>query len=434
MASLLLNTFHVKCCLFAKHQRLHEKETIMKIKYLAGLILYVAALATQGCGKSSDTPASVTTQPTSTTAIAGMAAKGPISGATVQAFAIRNGVTDTIPLGEGQTDVKGNYSVQTFGYKGPVMVEVTGGSYKDEISGKQVTVKIPLRAMFSSAGTGTTTMAVTPLTELAARMADGFGDLTGAVIDDSNRRLASAFSTTSVSITNIVTSLPNTISSDANQVGYAAALGAFSQLLTDSTRAGDIAAGQTLDDALATVITTLGNDLAQTGGFFSTASKASISLAQSLFSAGGTTLPPLLNPPPPGPTAGVIKFGTSGTTTDLVTQISMTVALPPGVTVDVAPGTNIAANISVIPSPLARAETLTAFATQSTSTIPGSLSIQANAPRGIALGQFLIINFNVAGTFPAQADFALTGVSVFGLKTGSLNGIIGVQPIFFSPL
>lgn len=410
----------------------------MKVKYLVGLILCIATLAAQGCGsKSSDTPATpVATQPTSTTAIAGMAVKGPISGATVQVFAIRSGVTDTTPIGEGQTDAKGNYAVQTFGYKGPVMVEVTGGSFKDEVSGKQVTLKVPLRAMFSSAGTGTTTMAVTPLTELAARMADGFGDLTGAVIDDANRRLASAFSTTNVSITNIVTSLPNAISADANQVGYDAALGAVSQLVTDSTRTGDIAAGQTLDDALVTVLTTLGNELAQTGGFFSTASKASISLAQSLFSAGGTISPPPLNPLPPGPTAGVIKFGTAGTTADLITNITMTVTLPPGITVDVAPGTNIAANISVIPSPLARAETLSAFVTQATTTIPGAIAVHATAPRGIALGQFLIINFNrdPAVNFPAQADFALTGVSVFGLRTGSLNSVISVQPTFFSPL
>jgi hypothetical protein len=291
--------------------------------------------------------------------------------------------------------------------------------------------------MFSSVGTGTTTMAVTPLTELAAKLAEGFGDLTGDVIDASNRRIASAFTTTNVSITNIVTSLPNAISSDTNQTGYAAALGAFSQLVTDSTRTGDIAAGLPLDDALVTVITTLGNELAQTGGFFSSASSDRIALAQSLFSAGGTTTPPPVTPPTPGPAGGVIKFGTAGTTADIITTITMTVTLPPGVTVEVAPGTNIAANISVIPSPLARAETLSAFVTQSTPTSPGAIAIQAQAPRGITLGQFLIINFKTdpLGTFPASADaFALTGVAVTGLKTGSLTGIITVVSTFFAPI
>ena len=414
----------------------------MKIKYLISLVLCVAVLALSGCGKkSSDTtppPAPPVSQPTSTTAITGMASKGPISGATVNVFSIRSGVTDTAaPLGQAQTDAKGIYTVETFGYKGPVVVEVTGGSYKDEVSGKQVTLKTPLRSMFSSVGTGTTTMAVTPLTELAAKLAEGFGDLTGDVIDASNRRIASAFTTTNVSITNIVTSLPNAISSDANQTGYAAALGAFSQLVTDSTRTGDIAAGLPLDDALVTVITTLGNELAQTGGFFSSASSDRIALAQSLFSAGGTTTPPPVTPPTPGPAGGVVKFGTTGTTADIITSITMTVTMPPGVTVEVAPGTNIAANISVLASPLARAETLSAFVTQATLTSPGSIAIKAQAPRGLALGQFLIINFKMdpAGTFPASAAaFALTGVDVFGLKTGSLTGIINVESTFFAPI
>src|SRR5512142_1384511 len=155
----------------------------MKIKYFIGLVLSLAALQLSGCSKSSSSPAPVVTKPTSTTAITGLVSKGPIVGAAVQAFAIVSDVVSTVPLGQGKTDDKGIYTIETFGYKGPIVVEATQGAYNDEISGALVTLKTPLRAMFSSVGTGTTTITVTPMTELAAKNAEGYPVLSGDVID-----------------------------------------------------------------------------------------------------------------------------------------------------------------------------------------------------------------------------------------------------------
>src|SRR6185369_10984495 len=156
----------------------------MKIKYLIGLVSCVVMLALPGCGSNS-TPSPVVTQPTLST-ITGLATKGPIGGATVNVFAIRSGVTDTVPLGQATTNAEGNYTVETFDYTGPVVVEVTGGTYKDEISHASVTLKAPLRAMSFIAPTGggaTMTIVVTPLTELAVNKAMGSPALTNAVID-----------------------------------------------------------------------------------------------------------------------------------------------------------------------------------------------------------------------------------------------------------
>ena len=409
----------------------------MKIRCLLGESMCFAVLVLAACGGGGGDapPPPATITPVSTTAVSGLATKGPIKAGTVKVFAIRNGIIDAVPLGQAQTDDKGNYTVETFGYTGPVLVEVTGGTYTDEISGTLVALKTPLRSIFSSAAIGTTTMAVTPLSELAAKLAEGGGGLTADGIDAANRSVAAFFK-----LINIVTSLPSSLgSSTDDQKNYAASLGAFSQLVIDSMRAGDWAAGQTMDNALVAVMTHLGNEISQTGGF-SPDSLAKINLAQTLFSAGGTTAPPPTTtppPPPPPPAGGVVKFGTAGTTTDIINSIIMTVTLPVGVTVEVAPGTNIAANISVTRTPFSSAkETLTAFVTQATLTTPGKIDIQVQDPRGIPLGQFLTINFKMdpAGTFPASAsNFSATGVAVQG-KVATLTGIITVSPLSLAVL
>jgi hypothetical protein len=411
----------------------------MKIKNLTVSVLCLAILALSGCGKKSsdNTPPPVVTQPTSTTAITGLATKGPIAGATVTVLAIRSDVTDTAnPLGQAQTDAKGNYTVQTFGYKGPVVVEVTGGSYKDEISGAQVTLKTPFRAMLSSLGTGTTPIVVTPLTEFAAKKAEGAPVLTGDVIDAANRYIADRFS-----LTNITTSFPNASSTDPNQTGYAAALGAISQLVIDSMRPGDIAPNQPMDDALATVMTTFGDELRQTG-VFSSSTISAINLATTLFSSGsGTTTPPSIIPPPPTPAGGVVKFGTAGIPNppDTLRGIIFTVTLPAGVTVALPLGSNDAAGTSVLlsPTPVPKTRTLAALVTQASGTIPGKIDVQVQDGKGIALGQFLTMNFIMDTTlpfssFPKPADLLISGITIQGLKLVALTGV-DVAPISLVP-
>jgi hypothetical protein len=407
------------------------KEATMKIKYFIGLVLSLAVLQLSGCGKKSNsTPPPVVTQPTSTTAITGIATKGPIIGATVQAFAIRSNVTDTVPLGQAKTDNKGNYTIGTFGYKGPVVVQVTGGSYTDEITQQPVILKTPLRAMFSSVQTTTTTIVVSPLTELAAKNAEGYPVLTGDVIDGANRFVGLNFG----GLTNIVGTVPNAASTDLNQTGYAAALKIFSQMVIDSMEPGELAAGQTMDDALATVMTSLGNEMLQNPLVISSTTASAWAFATNLCGTdltGCTGTPPSTTPIPPNPVGGVLKLATTGPAASApngIFQITMTLTLASGVTVSTSPGSNEAGGVSAHLSTLLdpKTTTLTALVTNATATLPGKIDIVVGATKGFPIGQFLTINFNLApqpNPVPAIADFPMTGVLIQGLKLATLNGI-----------
>src|SRR5690242_7533423 len=100
-------------------------EEAMKIRNLFGPVLYLAALALTGCGSSgtSTTPTTPAAPSAASTVISGLASKGPINTGTVKVFAIRDGAVDTtVPIGNGQTDAAGNYTIDCGGYKGPVMV------------------------------------------------------------------------------------------------------------------------------------------------------------------------------------------------------------------------------------------------------------------------------------------------------------------------
>ena len=137
-------------------------------------------------------------------------------------------------------------------YKGPLVVEVTGGSYKDEVSGATVALKTPLRAVFANASTGRKKVAVTPLTELAYKKAKGNGTkLTAAAIDAANASIAASFS-----LTDIISTLPDPSGAGEDQKKYAAACGSFAQLVNDNK-----GPGETLDDALPRLLTQMGDEM-----------------------------------------------------------------------------------------------------------------------------------------------------------------------------
>ena len=219
-------------------------------RYLApGLCLTMLALS--GCG--GDGTSQLTPSSTDKTVITGMASKGPIKNGTVEVFAIENGVEGTVPLNKpGQTtDAAGNFSIDIGSHTGPVVVKVSG-SFTDEVSPTTtVTLKTPLRAVLSDTTTGTNTVAVTPLTELACTKAKR-GGLTKAAIDDANKAMAAKFK-----LADIVATLPVAGGSKAGEKEYAAACGSISQLAnTNSTTSG-----KKLDDALAEVMSKMENEI-----------------------------------------------------------------------------------------------------------------------------------------------------------------------------
>src|SRR5262245_10436096 len=137
---------------------------IWKIRQLSSAAAILAVVTLFGCsGGGGATSGSVT--------ISGVAAKGPISGGDVKGYAVKNGQVDTsVVLGSGKTsaDGSGSYTLSLSPVpSGPVVVEVSGGAYTDEVSGTAgVTLKTPLRAVVSGVADGDK-IAVTPLTHLA---------------------------------------------------------------------------------------------------------------------------------------------------------------------------------------------------------------------------------------------------------------------------
>src|SRR5512135_1657785 len=211
--------------------------------------LFIAVALPAGCGGGKGGGA-VTEAPTTLTApaatVSGMVSKGPISGAAVNVFAINSGLVDrSTAIGTGQTVDGGSFSINIGPHEGPALIEVTGGTFTDEASGVTVALIIPMHAIIPDTGVSTTTtVAVTPMTELAYKKAIGAGPLTSASISDANESVALTFG-----LKDIIAVLPVTGGETDDQKKYAAACGAFSKLINDNK-----AQGETLDDSLARIL------------------------------------------------------------------------------------------------------------------------------------------------------------------------------------
>lgn len=160
------------------------------------------------------------------TVVSGMASKGPIASGNVAIYAVANGQRGTLLLST-TTGLDGTFNADLGGYTGPMMVEVTGGSYTDEATGKNVQMgSMMLRAALSNA-TGNVTVAVTPLTEAAIQYMGGL--MTPDMINLANNMMGSKFG-----VQDIVQTLPQNVMSgtatgNANQTYYGLMLAAMSQ-------------------------------------------------------------------------------------------------------------------------------------------------------------------------------------------------------------
>ena len=138
--------------------------------------------------------------PSATTGtISGTATKGPVSGATVRAFAINNGVKGG-QLGSAQTDASGNFTMRVDAYSGPIMLQLHGGSYADEATGTRMnmldaddmTCVVP--SISVTAGSATTGIQITPLTSMAHAWAEHMaGGMTATNITTANMRVGAAY-------------------------------------------------------------------------------------------------------------------------------------------------------------------------------------------------------------------------------------------------
>lgn len=386
---------------------------MMRIRNLAGVIV-VAVLTLSGCGGGGGGGAAVPT----TTVVSGVAAKGPIKTGTVKVYAIVNGIEDrSAPLGQGQTDGNGNYSVDVGSYTGPILMEVSGGSYTDEVSGAAVTLKAPLRAIISAAATGSQTVAITPLTELAYKKASGNGLLTAASIDDANATIAAFFN-----LTDIIKSSPIAGSSDDNQKKYAFVLGSFAQLANDGKNAGE-----SLDDAQARLITQIGDEIKASGGI-STSTLTQLNSAISAFAAGGRNQTGSSITPIAAPTSGLLKLSTAGTP-NTIGAIDLVINLPAGVLINYDQATGEAAadvvTVSGVAATGSNQLSLAKF-TPAAGAVPAQLHVVLVNAAGFGLGEFVTIRFDLGAgvSSPASAgEFTIASFSPKALSGTTLTGI-----------
>ena len=172
--------------------------------YAFSFILFLTVLSLAGCGSGGGggvPPVEKTDDGTSVSkpgVIIGQAIKGPISEGTVTAYAVTSGVPGDV-LGTTITDTNGNYSIPTGNYSGPLFLEITGGSYTDEATGKPVnlptTAGSGLQVVVDNVSAGSTVQSqITPLTTMAASRARNMpGGLTAANINAANQEIGAYF-------------------------------------------------------------------------------------------------------------------------------------------------------------------------------------------------------------------------------------------------
>ncbi len=222
----------------------------MKMKKVYGLVLSFLALVILGCGSGGGGGAGGTT-------VSGTAAKGLINGGAVKVFEIISSQNPaktrigTTPLGQVTTAADGSYSINigSIVTKGGLLVQVTGGTYKDEATGTLVkladkTGASGMQAAFGNIsgavrrGTGVV-INVTPFTDLGVQALPDPAHPTDATIAAANAHVSATFP--ALSGVNIITTKPIDVTiappagTTAAQLSYSVALATVSEFLTGST-------------------------------------------------------------------------------------------------------------------------------------------------------------------------------------------------------
>ncbi len=211
--------------------------------------------------------------------LSGIASKAPINSGTATAFALNPDGSLLRRLGTATTGSDGSFSIGIEPYSKSIFIEVAGGTYTDEATGNTVTNTATLRAAMTGVSfnftTGIGPFTVTPLTEIAVRLA---GTLTQANIDQANTLVSNLIggiditTTSPADVTNVASA-----TAEANGRDYGLILATISQMIFDGSATG-------VDDA----ITQISNDLSE-GKLNTSGANISSSLANFLSSPNNQT-------------------------------------------------------------------------------------------------------------------------------------------------
>lgn len=205
----------------------------MKYRFLVFVVGFTLALAGCGSGGGSNTQDN---PPGGITTITGRVVDGAIAGGIVSVYKINtNGTKGTQVGGPATTGTDGRYSV-TASYEGPVVIECSGGSYKDWATGTTInlTSSNVLSAVIPNA-TGAVTAQITPLTYMAAKKAlkdmATNGTNVSAAISTANSGIGSYFGNTDILSTSIIDPTVSNSAAGAGQtsINYTLILAGLSQ-------------------------------------------------------------------------------------------------------------------------------------------------------------------------------------------------------------
>lgn len=129
--------------------------------------------------------------------ISGAVTKGPVSHAIVNAYAVAGGQPGA-QIGSTATDADGNYSMTIAAHTGPVMLQVSAGTFRDEATGALMTMATgdAMAAVLPSIAAGATVsgIQITPVTSMAQSRAQQMaGGMTEANIATANAAMGSYF-------------------------------------------------------------------------------------------------------------------------------------------------------------------------------------------------------------------------------------------------
>ena len=158
---------------------------------LSRALVLLAVLALSACGGGGTSPS------VSGGVIGGTGFKGPVGGATVTAYAVSGGSRGA-QLGTTTTDANGGFMLSIGSHTGPVMLQLTGGTYTDEATGNPMNMA-PGDVMTAilptvAANAAMSGIQITPLTSMAQSLAQNQpGGMTDANIMTANAAIGSYF-------------------------------------------------------------------------------------------------------------------------------------------------------------------------------------------------------------------------------------------------
>ncbi|QEM66804.1 hypothetical protein FO488_00595 [Geobacter sp. FeAm09] len=383
---------------------------------IKGLVLLGMVLALSACG-SGDYGSS------SSTVVSGVASAGIISGGTVKAFVAYSSANEVKKqLGStGTTDANGVYKIDIGSYAGPVIVEVTGGSYTDEATGntgQSIPTAAPLRAAVN-ASSGALSVAVTPLTELALRLAKTAGNkLTKTNIDAANSMISQLFKMDIIATLPVAPTATAFSAATQAQKDYALALAAISQFMKTNSSTD-----------LSAQLEVLIGGISLTSGM-STGTTSNLTTALSAFLAADTTLNQtgvtslydtgLQNM---GTTTMTLTLALSGTNVASVKAIQATINLPTGIKVR-AHAITSGEPLDGVLTPLAGGTSPLLNGSYTSSTTPATLKLNFATTANLVAGNIISVTFDVTpGTAtPSASDFSLTGIVLIDATAADVSG------------